>query len=79
MDWILADDLGIMERGSYSKCRDKIKDWTKTDEAKNIYSRKELKEIFNHFDCATTKTDFMGFFIFLENELKYCDFENKEN
>jgi hypothetical protein len=25
MDWILADDLGIIARGSYSKCRDDIK------------------------------------------------------
>jgi hypothetical protein len=75
--WILADDEGVMKQGTYTECRAAILTWTKTEEAKETYSRKELKDLYNYFDCAITKADFMGFYIFPESELEFCNFESE--
>jgi len=57
----LYDDVGVMCEGSFQKCISFMLDWVETDEAKEVYTKSELKEIFDHFDCATTTTSFYGF------------------
>lgn len=59
----LYDDMGILFVGSFQGCVNFMLNWTETKEAKEIYSRKELKEIFNYFESVTTVTDFYGFSI----------------
>lgn len=59
--YILYDDEGIIEKGSLQKCINSILEWTESEEAKKIYTKSELKEIYNHFECTTTTTSFYGF------------------
>ena len=49
MKYILFDDIGIMKEGTKQECISTLIEWTKTKEAKGLYSRSELENIKDVF------------------------------
>ena len=50
MEFIAYDDQGTIKIGSKEDCQKIIREWTKTEEAYEIYNDEDLWNIYNFFN-----------------------------
>ncbi|MFK7780285.1 MAG: hypothetical protein QM490_03980 [Candidatus Gracilibacteria bacterium] len=50
MEFIVYDDCGVIHRGSKEECQKAIRDWSRTEEAEEIYNEDDLGNIYRFFN-----------------------------